>query len=84
MLENLLRNANCKGRDTNLFFEQGTKEAKLICRKCTVREECRDYAVKHFIDFGVWGGMSHHELRAYRRKMLGDKSYAPKRNWVIR
>lgn len=84
MLKKLLLEAHCKESDTSLFFDKGTREAKKICYQCKVRTECRDYALETFQEFGVWGGMTHHELRAYRRNVLGHEGYAPKRNWVIR
>ncbi len=63
-------NANCLGVDPDLFFpERGasTKEAKAVCRSCTVREECLEYALANGEKFGIWGGMSERERRRIRR-----------------
>lgn len=53
--------AACKGSDPDLFFVergQSTAEAKTVCARCPVAGACLDYAVRHHIGFGVWGGKS--------------------------
>lgn len=67
-----VRYGSCRGVDPDLFFpERGasTKEAKEICRGCSVREECLDYALRNNEKFGVWGGMSERERRSIRRQL---------------
>src|SRR6202789_266359 len=62
--------ANCMGVDPDLFFpERGasTREAKEVCRGCTVREDCLEYALANGEKFGIWGGMSERERRRLRR-----------------
>lgn len=59
----------CGQVDPEMFFpEKGgsTKEAKLICRGCTVKAECLAYALEHDERFGVWGGLSERERRALK------------------
>ena len=34
--------------------------AKEICRQCTVRQECLDFAIAHN-EIGIWGGMTDKE-----------------------
>ena len=63
--------ANCLGVDPDLFFpERGasTREAKVVCRGCVVREECLEYAITHSEKFGIWGGLSERERRRIRRE----------------
>ena len=63
--------ANCLGVDPDLFFpERGasTREAKAVCRGCTVSEECLEYALRNSEKFGIWGGMSERERRRVRRQ----------------
>lgn len=63
--------ANCLGVDPDLFFpERGasTKEAKAVCRGCTVREDCLEYALANGEKFGIWGGLSERERRRIRRQ----------------
>lgn len=59
--------AACRGGSTDLFFPPrgaGTAEAKAVCRRCAVKGECLDYAVRWHIGFGVWGGKSARERDA--------------------
>ena len=62
--------ALCAETDPEVFFPekgQSTKPAKGVCRRCTVRAECLDYALGTRQRFGVWAGLSERE----RRKLLG-------------
>lgn len=63
--------AACRGVDPDLFYpeagEPGT-EAKQVCRRCDVREECLTYALDNGEKMGVWGGMSERERRIVRRR----------------
>ena len=62
--------ANCLGVDPNLFYpERGvsTSEAKAVCQRCQVKEECLEYAVQNGEKFGIWGGMSERERRRIRK-----------------
>lgn len=47
------------------FPERGesTDEAKSVCQRCIVRDECLDYALTEDIDIGIWGGTSARERR---------------------
>jgi WhiB family transcriptional regulator, redox-sensing transcriptional regulator len=63
--------ANCKGADPDLFFpERGasTRQAKSICRECSVRAECLEFAIVSSEKFGIWGGMSERERRKIRKE----------------
>lgn len=63
--------ANCLGVDPDLFFpERGasTREAKEVCRGCTVRLDCLEYALVNGEKFGIWGGLSERERRRLRRQ----------------
>lgn len=68
--------AQCRGQDPELFFPVGNtgpamyqiEEAKSVCRKCEVREQCLEWALENGQDHGVWGGMSEDERRALKRK----------------
>ena len=60
----------CRDYDGSLWFaDTGSLEshqAKVICRKCPVKDECGEYGLKHE-SFGIYGGMSPNERRAARR-----------------
>ena len=63
--------ANCKGANADLFFpERGasTRTAKGICRECTVRDECLEFAIVSSEKFGIWGQMSERERRKIRKE----------------
>jgi WhiB family redox-sensing transcriptional regulator len=65
----------CRNKDPELFFPVGTSgpallqiaEAKEVCRRCPVLEQCRDWAVDNGVE-GVWGGTTEDERRALRRR----------------
>jgi len=67
--------ARCKDEDPELFFPVGTTgpaadqtaEAKAVCMKCVVRQDCLEWAMTTGQDSGVWGGLSEDERRALRR-----------------
>jgi len=68
--------ALCNDEDPELFFPIGTsgparmqvEQAKDVCRKCTVTEECLQWALESGQDAGVWGGMSEEERRTIKRR----------------
>ncbi len=63
--------ANCRGGDADLFFpERGasTRAAKAICRECSVRVDCLEFAIVSGEKFGIWGGLSERERRKIRRQ----------------
>ncbi len=68
--------AECLTEDPELFFPVGTtgpalaqvEEAKKVCRRCEVREECLRWALEAGQDHGLWGGMSEDERRAMKRR----------------
>jgi WhiB family redox-sensing transcriptional regulator len=65
------RRANCLGVDPDLFFpERGasTKEAKSVCARCEVKDECLEFAITNAEKFGIWGGLSERERRRIRRE----------------
>ena len=64
--------ALCAQTDPDAFFpEKGgsTREAKRICKACSVRDECLEYALAHDERFGIWGGLSERERRRLKKKM---------------
>ncbi len=66
----------CLDEDPELFFPIGNtgpailqiEEAKAVCRRCEVREQCLAWALEAGQDHGVWGGMSEDERRALKRR----------------
>lgn len=71
-----MKKAACRGMDPNKFFPVlGTKqtkkekdrqvEAKKVCARCGVREECLAYAKANNIIHGTWGGQSERQRGRY-------------------
>ena len=68
----------CRDEDPELFFPIGTtgpaiaqiEEAKKVCRRCDVREQCLQWALEAGQDHGVWGGLSEDERRQQRADSL--------------
>ena len=66
----------CLDEDPELFFPIGNtgpailqiEEAKQVCRRCDVREQCLAWALEAGQDHGVWGGLSEDERRALKRR----------------
>jgi WhiB family transcriptional regulator, redox-sensing transcriptional regulator len=66
--------AACRDLDPDLFFPIGTAgpavtqiaEAKEICLTCPVRTSCLDWALRHYQDYGIWGGTTERERQALR------------------
>ena len=58
--------AVCRQLDPELFFDPGmVEEAVKVCREyCPVLAECREWAIRGGLEYGVVGGMSAPERRA--------------------
>ena len=60
----------CAQTDPELFFpEHGTKtaNARRICRRCPVVNQCLEYALADLSIVGIWGGTSEKERRLMRQ-----------------
>src|ERR1700733_4878461 len=70
--------AACREVDPELFFPIGNTgpallqidEAKQVCRRCSVMDECLRWAIDSGQDAGVWGGLSEDERRALKRRTI--------------
>jgi WhiB family transcriptional regulator, redox-sensing transcriptional regulator len=63
--------ARCRNDDPERFFVRGAANARpaiRICQRCPVKDDCLAYALEHEIDFGVWGGLTERQRRAYLRR----------------
>jgi len=68
--------AACRDEDPELFFPIGNtgpallqiEEAKAVCRRCPVIDDCLQWALDSGQDAGVWGGTSEDERRALKRR----------------
>jgi WhiB family transcriptional regulator, redox-sensing transcriptional regulator len=68
--------AACRDEDPELFFpisEVGpgarqAAQAKAVCARCPVREQCLRYALDNGLDDGIFGGTTERERRALTRR----------------
>ncbi|MFF1284343.1 WhiB family transcriptional regulator [Streptomyces sp. NPDC058299] len=44
------------------------ERAKLVCRRCPVRDDCLQFALATGQDSGVWGGLTEDERRALKKR----------------
>ncbi|GIU84260.1 MAG: hypothetical protein KatS3mg008_1035 [Acidimicrobiales bacterium] len=68
-----MADAACRDEPPAKFFPSdgvGVEIAKRVCERCPVREPCLEYALRHRIDHGVWGGTSERQ----RRRILRSRS----------
>ena len=66
--------AACRGADLDLFFPgrgESAEPARRVCGRCPVREPCLDYALRHGITHGIWGGLAERDRRALRSPRVG-------------
>jgi WhiB family redox-sensing transcriptional regulator len=78
MRRNWRNDAACRdiNIDPELFFptsETGPalkkiEDAKIICRRCPVAEDCLRWALETGEDAGIWGGMTEVERRMLKRR----------------
>jgi WhiB family transcriptional regulator, redox-sensing transcriptional regulator len=74
--------AACLDEDPELFFPIGNtgpallqiEDAKLVCRRCVVIDQCLQWALETGQDAGVWGGMSEDERRALKRRAARNRA----------
>ncbi|OSP28098.1 MULTISPECIES: WhiB family transcriptional regulator [unclassified Streptomyces] len=76
----------CLREDPDLFFPIGsvssgqvvvqTDEAKSVCRRCPVTEQCLAWAVLAGPVEGIWGGTTEGERRAARRRAVRRRTTA--------
>ena len=63
--------AACRGMNPEIFYPsrgQLLNDARAVCARCPVRDECREWALDRVERFGIWGGLSEHDRRGLRRQ----------------
>jgi WhiB family transcriptional regulator, redox-sensing transcriptional regulator len=74
--------AACREDDPELFFPIGNngpavlqiEEAKAVCRRCPVIEQCLQWALETSQEHGVWGGASEDERPAMTRRAARNRA----------
>lgn len=80
MPEDWRRDAACFGLPTEDFFPDqydrfGERDAKAVCARCTVRQQCGDYALADPELRGIWGGLSRSQrLRLGRARRDAERT----------
>ncbi|MET9694314.1 WhiB family transcriptional regulator [Streptomyces sp. NPDC006514] len=80
IVENL--RAACADEDPELFFPIGDtgpallqqEEAKAVCRRCPLMEECLQGALERGENYGVFGGLSERERRSLERRAARQRT----------
>jgi WhiB family redox-sensing transcriptional regulator len=75
-MDNWREHAACRHEDPDLFFPVGTtgpallqaRQAKTVCGRCPVRDQCLDWALDTGQTLGIWGGTTEGERRALKRR----------------
>lgn len=57
-------------------FHLAVEEAKAVCRRCPVIDECAEWAFDNDERYGIWGGLTEDE-RARMRRRAGRKRKEP-------
>ncbi|MBP5913193.1 WhiB family transcriptional regulator [Streptomyces sp. LBUM 1486] len=68
----------CLGEDPELFHPDGTvgrwaqilADAKTICNRCPVREQCLQWAIDTRQEYGIFGGLDEYERQQLRRRQV--------------
>ena len=76
--------AACRDEDPELFFPIGTtgpalrqiEEAKAVCRRCLVVDDCLSWSLETSQEAGVWGGLSEDERRVLVRRGVRSPVYS--------
>jgi WhiB family redox-sensing transcriptional regulator len=77
--------AECRGDNAVYFFapnhferkpEKDLREgnARALCRRCKVREECLEYAVTVQEPHGIWGGLNELERKRLLRRRAAESA----------
>ncbi|MET8946383.1 WhiB family transcriptional regulator [Streptomyces sp. NPDC004542] len=81
-MDNWRDHAACRHEDPDLFFPVGTtgpallqeRQAKAVCGRCPVRDQCLDWAMETGQTLGIWGGTTESERRALKRRASSRRS----------
>ncbi|GAA4792226.1 WhiB family transcriptional regulator [Streptomyces ziwulingensis] len=80
-MDNWREHAACREEDPDLFFPIGTtgpallqtRQAKAVCGRCPVREQCLEWALDTGQSLGVWGGTDENERRSLKRRLASRR-----------
>ena len=67
------QHGNCANTDGEAFFPEKNNSphmAKKVCARCSVRQQCLDYALAHNEQYGTWGGLTERERRKLKKRTI--------------
>lgn len=72
--EDWMSRAACGGVDPELFFPanesaQTAVKAQEVCAECPVNGMCLRYALKHQVQYGIWGGLITRDRNQVRHRL---------------
>jgi WhiB family redox-sensing transcriptional regulator len=70
------RNALCAKTNPEIFFpahDDPATEARQICARCPVRDDCLRFALENNERYGIWGGLDPGERDSLRCKQRQQK-----------
>jgi WhiB family transcriptional regulator, redox-sensing transcriptional regulator len=72
-----VEHATCASTDPEIFFpakgDPGT-QARQVCGRCPVSDNCLAYALASGEEFGIWGGLDPGERKNLRRTLQRQRS----------
>jgi len=79
----------CQRADPDLFFpiamtghgQEQIAKAKAICARCSVRQECLEFAQAHDPLHGIWGGTTPEDRQRARRRAQRAARTRTRVNW---
>lgn len=72
-----VESAACAGTDPEIFFpakDGPGAEARKVCARCPVSDDCLAYALQAGEEFGIWGGLDRNERKNLRRTLQRHRS----------
>jgi len=77
--------AFCRGSDPNDWFpieysmQHENKMTRICFEKCSVQEQCLEYALVNIEVLGIWGGFSPAELKGIRTRRFSRCKFCSRR-----
>ncbi len=81
LVDNWRDQARCRDHDPELFFPTGTsgpaitqtEQAKDVCNRCHVANQCLQWALDHGCGDGVWGGLDEYDRRWLKQQLAASR-----------
>lgn len=67
----------CSQSDPEMWFPENGAASGVpigICNNCPVQAQCLEYALKHDIRYGIWGGTTARDRQLMKRRALSRRN----------